>query len=36
MTRRPPAADDILVERGITEVPDVTAIAGGVTVGYFE
>lgn len=31
-----PAADDVLVERGITVVPDVICNAGGVTVSYFE
>ncbi len=31
-----PEADDILVERGITVVPDVICNAGGVTVSYFE
>lgn len=31
-----PAADDVLVERGIAVVPDVICNAGGVTVSYFE
>jgi len=31
-----PAAHDILVERGVTVVPDILANAGGVTVSYFE
>lgn len=31
-----PLADDVLVERGITVVPDVICNAGGVTVSYFE
>ncbi len=31
-----PAADDILVERGIKVVPDTLANAGGVVVSYFE
>jgi glutamate dehydrogenase (NAD(P)+) len=31
-----PAADDVLVDKGITVVPDVIANAGGVTVSYFE
>lgn len=31
-----PEADDVLVERGITVVPDVICNAGGVTVSYFE
>ncbi|MEE8542253.1 MAG: glutamate dehydrogenase, partial [Gammaproteobacteria bacterium] len=31
-----PEADDILIERGITVVPDILANAGGVTVSYFE
>lgn len=31
-----PEADDILVECGITVVPDVICNAGGVTVSYFE
>ena len=31
-----PEADEILVKRGITVVPDILANAGGVTVSYFE
>ena len=31
-----PGADDVLVDKGITVVPDVIANAGGVTVSYFE
>jgi glutamate dehydrogenase (NAD(P)+) len=31
-----PAADDILVDKGILVVPDVMANAGGVVVSYFE
>lgn len=31
-----PEADQILVERGVTVLPDVLANAGGVTVSYFE
>ena len=31
-----PEADDILIQRGITVVPDVICNAGGVTVSYFE
>ena len=31
-----PEADEILVERGVTVVPDILANAGGVTVSYFE
>jgi len=31
-----PTADEILVDRGITVVPDILANAGGVTVSYFE
>ncbi|MDX6697768.1 MAG: glutamate dehydrogenase [Solirubrobacteraceae bacterium] len=31
-----PAADEILIERGVTVVPDVMANAGGVVVSYFE
>ncbi len=31
-----PEADEILVKRGITVVPDILANAGGVTASYFE
>jgi len=31
-----PAADDILMERGIPVLPDILANAGGLTVSYFE
>jgi glutamate dehydrogenase (NAD(P)+) len=31
-----PDADDILVRRGVTVVPDIVANAGGVIVSYFE
>lgn len=31
-----PTADDVLIERGVTIVPDVICNAGGVTVSYFE
>ena len=31
-----PAADAVLVQRGITVVPDILANAGGVTASYFE
>ncbi len=31
-----PAADDILMDKGVTVVPDILANAGGVVVSYFE
>ena len=31
-----PEADEILVRKGVTVVPDIIANAGGVTVSYFE
>ncbi len=31
-----PAADDVLMDKGITVVPDILANAGGVIVSYFE
>ena len=31
-----PAADHVLVENGVTVLPDILANAGGVTVSYFE
>jgi glutamate dehydrogenase (NAD(P)+) len=31
-----PSADDILIDKGVTIVPDVMANAGGVVVSYFE
>ena len=31
-----PAADDVLHERGVINLPDILANAGGVTVSYFE
>jgi glutamate dehydrogenase (NAD(P)+) len=31
-----PAADDVLVDRGITVIPDILCNAGGVTVSYLE
>ena len=31
-----PQAHEILLERGVTVVPDILANAGGVTVSYFE
>ena len=32
----PPAADDILADRGITVIPDIICTAGGTVLGYFE
>jgi glutamate dehydrogenase (NAD(P)+) len=31
-----PAADEILIDKGISVIPDVMANAGGVVVSYFE
>jgi glutamate dehydrogenase (NAD(P)+) len=31
-----PAADDVLMDKGVTVVPDILANAGGVVVSYFE